>query len=81
MCVDLIEFVHQNDYVHTGRNVDVGAGDSDSGIITVVPLPPPTPTTEIQKECVDISTYSGQRGARGVCKFSSRTAPKGTGHL
>jgi len=30
---------------------------------------------------MDVSTHSGERGTRDVCKFSSKTAQKGRGQL
>ena len=46
-------------------------------------LQPLTSSTTVNqdKECVDASTNSSERGARCVCTLSSRTAPKGTGQL
>ena len=73
-------FIYKSDAVNRGSSYEFGAGDSDSCIITM--SPPPTSTTEDEdKEYVDASPSSGERGAMGVRTFSSRTAPKGTGQL
>ena len=72
------EFVHKNGAINRGKNYEFGAGDNDSCIIMMSP-PLMSSTTKNQEcVCVDASTHSGKRGARGVCTFSSRTVSKGT---
>ena len=71
--------IHYKYAVNRGRNYDFGVGDNNSCIITMSPIPPMSSTTRNQEnECVNASTHSGENGARGAYKFSSRTAPKGT---
>ena len=52
-----------------------------SCIITMSPSPTSSTMENQDEECVDASTHSDERGARGVWTFSSRIAPKGTRQL
>ena len=64
----LREFIHKNEAANKERNYEFGfgAGVSDSCIITIITISdfPTSSITENQdKECVDASTNSGERGA------------------
>ena len=50
--------------------MSLGAGDSDSCIITMLPPPMSLTTGNQDNQCVNASTHSGERGLRGVCTLS-----------